>query len=63
MKPLNWLAALPLLAIAPPAWAAADDGGNPAVWIALGAVFIGAFTAIGAAMLAASKKNKPPEKK
>lgn len=62
MKPLNGLAALPLFAIANPALAATDGGENPAVWIALGAVFIGAFTAIGAALLAASKKKKPSEK-
>jgi len=58
MKSLNWLSALPLMAIATPALAAADKDNDKAVWIALGVVFMGSFTAIGGALLALAAKKK-----
>lgn len=58
MKMLNRLAALPLLATATPALAATEDGNDTAVWIALGVVFLGSFTAIGGGLLAAMAKKK-----
>lgn len=58
MKMLNSLTALPLVALATPALAGTKDGNDSAVWIALGVVFLGSFTAIGAALLAAAKKKQ-----
>jgi len=58
MKALNWLALLPLIAIATPALAAADEGNDKAVWIALAVVFMGSLTAIGGALLALAAKKK-----
>ncbi|WP_242913995.1 hypothetical protein [Brevundimonas pishanensis] len=47
------------LVIATPALAASgDDGTNPAVWIAIGAAFMGAFTAIIGGLAAAKAKKK-----
>ena len=61
MRTLDWLAALVVVGIATPALAATDDGNDKAVWIALGVVFLGSFTAIGAALLAANAKKKRSE--
>lgn len=63
MKLLNKVAALPLVGIATPALAATDGGNDSAVWIALGVVFLGSFTAICCALLAKYAKDKKQQGK
>ena len=61
MKSMLWALVAGATAVATPAFAAGnDDKANPAVWIALGVVFMGAFTAMIGTRLAASAKKKKP---
>lgn len=56
MRSLNCLPALALTAIATPAWAAAEEANDKGLWIALGVVFMGSFTAILGGVMAAQKE-------
>ena len=47
-----------MAAAASPAHAATDGSASPAVWIALGVVFLGAFLTVGSAIYAAVVKKK-----
>ena len=59
MKSMKWALVAFATAVATPALAASDgDKSNPAVWIALGAAFIGVFTTILGVSLAAKGKKK-----
>lgn len=59
-----WMAGVFALALASPALAASESSNDKAVWIALGVVFLGSFTAIGGALLAAAaKKRKSSDEK
>lgn len=59
MKSLKWVLTSAVLSIATPALAATEgDKENPAVWIALGTVFMGSFTAIIGGLIAARAKKK-----
>ena len=58
MKSKIWTLAAGLSALATPAFAAAGDKGSPAVWIALGAVFMGVFTTLIAVLVTVNAKKK-----
>lgn len=60
MKLIKWALVATVAATATPALAANEgDKSNPAVWIALGVVFMGAFTTmIGTLLAAKAKKDK-----
>jgi uncharacterized membrane protein YeiH len=60
---LNCLAVLALTAIATPALAAAEEANDKGLWIALGVVFMGSFTAILGGVMAAYAKKKQSGKK
>jgi hypothetical protein len=55
---LRWVVGVAGLLAASPAFAADDTSNDKAVWIALGVVFLGSFTSIGAALLAAHAKKR-----
>lgn len=64
MKSLKWALVALMTALATPALAETADGkDNKAVWIALGVVFMGSFTAISTSLYAsyAAKKKKQAE--
>lgn len=59
MKSMKWTLVAVATAIATPALAAGDgDQSNPAVWIALGVVFMGSLTTMIGTLLAAKAKKK-----
>ena len=63
MKSLAWTMAVAALAVATPAMAAAGEKSDSAVWIALGVVFMGSFTAlIGALLILFAKKKSASNK-
>ena len=60
MKLKMWALVAAVVAVSTPALAASDGGkGSPAVWIALGTVFMGVFTTLIAVLVAAKAKKKP----
>lgn len=65
MKTPAGIVVLAITLFATPAMAANNPDNDKAVWIALGVVFLGSFTAIGAAVLAsiASRKKKDRDQK
>lgn len=59
MQSMKWALVAVATVIATPALAASDgDNSSPAVWIALGAVFLGAFTTLISALLTDKAKKK-----
>jgi hypothetical protein len=58
MRFLQSAAGLAVLAAASPAFAATESSNDKAVWIALGVVFLGSFSAIGGAILATQAKKR-----
>ena len=58
MRLLKSVAGFAGLAAATPAFASTEASNDKAVWIALGVVFLGSFTAIGAALIAALAKKR-----
>jgi uncharacterized membrane protein YeiH len=62
---MRFVICLPLLAltaIATPALAAAEEANDKGLWIALGVVFMGSFTAILGGVMAALARKKQSEK-
>lgn len=60
MRVLPSVLGLAALATASPALAATNPSNDKAVWIAIGVVFLGSFSAIGGALLASRAKKKKP---
>lgn len=61
MKLNIWAPVAVATVVATPALAAGDgDKSNPAVWIALGATFVGLFTTMVGVLVATKAKKKKP---
>lgn len=58
MKALAGTAMIAIATFAAPALAAGSADNDTAIWIALGAVFLGALTTIGGALLALATRKK-----